>query len=388
MKTMSRWAGFRLLAHAAFVALAVASGCVNDASRKTPGAAIGTGAREALRTSLASPHGHIRGMAIEAYMEQPGEVPQAEILKLMDDTDPRVQMLAIAALGKTQNQALIPRVREKLRDANANVRLAAAYTLAKVGDTEHVVRLRDGLMHPDPAVRRNAAYFLGLMGEASAAGMLKVSLKDPDALVVLRVAEAMHKLGDDSGLPTIRTLMDHGHHRIQYEAIRVLSEMGTSFDLPRLRRLAQSRFLDVKFAAVGALAKLGDFARIDILIEVLNLDKVDNRTRDRLAKKLGVAVNTLKQAESETRAMAALMLGDAGYSPALPSLERLLRSRDPLARVAGATAILQIQASPVPWRRRAHEAKPKKEKRADTKLEKALGIKKHKRPLPTLRTVP
>ena len=82
MKTISRWAGFHLLAHAAFVALAVASGCVDDASRKTPGAAIGTGAREALRTSLASPHGHIRGMAIEATWICPARSPRPRFSNL------------------------------------------------------------------------------------------------------------------------------------------------------------------------------------------------------------------------------------------------------------------------------------------------------------------
>ncbi|MDP6380422.1 MAG: HEAT repeat domain-containing protein [Phycisphaerae bacterium] len=356
MKSRMGWLWFCSSAGAALVICAAGAGCEEFDEERAAGAA-----RQVLSASLSSPEGRIRGMAIESMMQLGSVLPDDALVGLANDPDPRVKMMAVVALGGARNRRHVLIFRERFGDADVNVRLAAAYSLARSGDMSHMMALRDGLMNREATVRRNAAYLLGLLGEPSAAGMLKSGLTDGDALVALRSAEAMHRLGDHSGIPVVRHLTGHPSHQVQYEAVRILGGMGQTVEMTRLRRLANSPHLDVRFAAICGMAKLGDFSRMQILLEVLALDTVNPRTRSRLAKKLGVDVSALERTETDTRAMAALELAETGYTPALPDLARLLGSRQPLVRLAGAVAILKIHSSGEAWRQRARAVEAEKD---------------------------
>lgn len=91
--------------------------------------------------------------------------PEPDLVRLLDDVEPRVRRRAALALGR-------------------------------VGRSEGVTPLAvtlDG--DPEPEVRQMAAFALGLIGDAAAADPLALALDDPTPLVRGRAAEALGRLG-------------------------------------------------------------------------------------------------------------------------------------------------------------------------------------------------
>jgi len=291
---------------------------------------------QVLDEALRSAQPPIQAMACETYLEADRRPPLSHIEALADARDPRVRTTALALLGTMERRDLADLFRRKQRDAEASVRLAADFGLAMTVEPQRMTALHDALSAPDVTLRRTAVWLLGLTGKGSAAKMLEVKLDDPDAVVVLRAAEAMQRLGSEAGLPRVRTLTRHSRHTIRYYATRLLGRMGETEDIPLLERLCQSRFLDVKFGAMAALARLGDFKRIGMLLDMLQAP------------------------QSQTRVLAARELGETGYTPAVPALERMLASRVPLERTTAAASIVRIRSAGQPWR--AHILKEEKQK--------------------------
>lgn len=280
--------------------------------------------------ALESGQGRVQAYAAEAFLESGRTAPQGVLVELARSPDPRLRTTVLAVLGTTRRRELVPLFRSHLRDSDPVARLSAAFGMAMAGDASQVETLRDALASPDIRQRRTACWLLGLMGNPSAVGMLKLKLADPDALVALRAAEALGRLDSDLGLEPVRRLTGHGSHEIRAMAARILGRIGRTADIPRLAKLAESkRFLDVKFAAIAALARLGDLKRVGLLVDMLEAP------------------------DAPERALAARALAETGYTPALKPLGRLLKAEDILERTSAAAAMLQIQSSPDPWRKRA-----------------------------------
>jgi HEAT repeat protein len=280
---------------------------------------------QVLDEALRSAQPPIQAMACETYLESDRRPPLSHVEALADARDPRVRTTALALLGTMERRDLGDLFRRKQRDAEASVRLAADFGLAMTVEPDRMNALREALASPDVTLRRTAVWLVGLTGQESALGMLKVKLDDPDAVVVLRAAEAMHRLGSREGLERVRVLTRHSRHTVRYYAVRLLGRMGEQEDIPLLEHLCQSRFLDVKFGAMAALARLGDFKRIGMLLDMLEAP------------------------DSQTRVLAARELGETGYTPAVPPLERMLASQVPLERTTAAGAIVRIRSARRPW---------------------------------------
>ncbi len=318
--------------------LAAFGACLGPVERAADAAAAPGGDGEAeiadpypvLVEALQSGQGRIQAYAAEAFLDSSRAAPQGDLVKLARSSDPRLRTTALAVLGTTRRRELVPVFRSHLRDPDAVTRLSAAFAMAMAGDSSQVEALRDGLASPDIRRRRTACWLLGLMGNESAVGMLKLKLADPDAVVVLRAAEALGRLGSDFGLESVRRLTEHRSHEIRAMAARVLGQIGEQGDVPRLARLSESkRFMDVKFAAIASLARLGDLKRVTLLVDMLDAPEVPER------------------------ALAARSLGETAYTPALKPLSRLLAREDLLERTSAAVAMLKIQSSEGPWRKRA-----------------------------------
>jgi len=290
---------------------------------------------QVLDEALRSAQPPIQAMACETYLESDRQPPLSSVEGLADARDPRVRTTALALLGTMQRRDLADLFRRKQRDAGPSVRLAADFGLAMTVEPERMNALREALSAPDVTVRRTAVWLLGLTGQESAVAMLQVKLDDPDAVVVLRTAEALHRLGSAAGLERVRILTRHSRHTVRYYAVRLLGRLGEAEDIPLLERLCQSRFLDVKFGAMAALARLGDFKRIGMLLDMLEAP------------------------ESQTRVLAARELGETGYTPAVPSLEKMLQSQVPLERTTAAAAIVRIRSARRPWRAHILKAEEK-----------------------------
>ncbi len=317
----------------ALLAALAAAGC----GRNGRSEAGETDAYGVLVEALRSGQPMIQGYAAEAVMEVGASRARPELETLAEAGNPRLRTVALAALGRMRRPEYRTLFRRRATDADPVVRLAAAYGLAMTGDPSQMEWLRDGLASPNVTVRRTAAWLLGLMGNPSAKGLLEVKLDDPDALVVLRAAEALHRLGSTAGRERVRRLTSHPRHTVRAAATRLLGRLGAAEDVPRLEQLALSqRFLDVKLAAIGSLAQLGDLLRITMLLELLDAE-VEGKP------------------DVQTRSLAAMELGEAGYAPALEPLGEMLDRPAPLERVTAAAAILKIRTAGSPWRDRIRE---------------------------------
>ncbi len=317
-------------------------------------------AEAALAEAIRSNQPPLQALAFETFLLTGQEPPRYDFRAL---NDPRVRLVALVTAVKQKAPGSAGLCNDSLRDADASVRLAAAFGLVLGGEGAQATALRQGLVSPDTAVRRNAVWLFGLMDNASAVDMLKTKLDDPDAVVVLRTAEALGRLGSADGLEAVRALTEHERHEIRCWATRLLGRIGTKADIPRLQRLAESRFLDVKFAAIGSLSRLGDFQRIELLVDMLDASGKELRRQAAKDPQMADAVGVMKDEDLEAfagdlRRLAGLELGETGYAPALEPLGGLMDRGDLLQRTVAASAAYRILMESRPWVKRVLADQP------------------------------
>jgi HEAT repeat protein len=319
----------------------------------------------------------LQSLAFETFLATGQAPPQYDFRAL---NDPRVRVVALVVAVKQNSPAARDMAVASLRDGDPSLRLAGAWgLLVAANDASQAPVLTDGLASRDVAVRRNAAWLFGLMDNRSAVDMLRARLDDPDAVVVLRTAEALGRLGSSDGLAAVRSLTEYEQHAVRCWATRLLGRIGAKADIPRLERLADSRFLDVKFAAIGSLARLGNFTRIESLVEMLGANARTLRLQAAKDPQLADVIASMKDAELEAfatdlRRLAARELGETGYAPALLPLGHSMESRDLLERTVAASSASKILWESQPWVKRAmSDQAPAQPPRKPGQVERLLG---------------
>ncbi|MEM8781731.1 MAG: HEAT repeat domain-containing protein [Planctomycetota bacterium] len=291
-------------------------------------------ALEIVRQAARSDNAQLRTHALEAVQYAPDLALPLVTLGL-DDDSPAVRFTALYAAGQLRLTGLTGMFGEAFRrdepaPGRDHVRAAIIFAAARCGaaDDRIITQMANLLQHPDPRVRSNAALLTGELGNPTAIPLLRHSVHKPMGnkiagihwqLLSIQVAEALAKLDDPNGLA-------------------------------ELRRSAYSTFDEVRVLSVQALGRLGD----DAFWANMNNFLVENPIEFRLAAAEGLArlgrerggmLSVMAEAASHrldtVRAQAAFALGPYDHDLARSHLVRLMRDRNPLVRIAAATAVLE-----------------------------------------------
>jgi HEAT repeat protein len=192
------------------------------------------------------------------------------------------------------------------------------------------------LLHsPNPTVRANTALVLGLMGDESAIPLLKSIRTENEPAVKFEIAAALARLGDP-----------HGQRIIVAQAISAYAEdqwiaMAVCADLPQ--SIAAKPLLMGLHYPVSTVKDVEELKVRRQLVAARSLGKMHS------AEGAQVAVDHLKDANPNLRALAALALGDI-LMPRddkvvvglIKDLERMLEDPVPAVQRAAAAAIVNI----------------------------------------------
>ncbi len=195
-----------------------------------------------------------------------------QLIKLLQDTSPKVQFFAAEALGKLGNKnAFQPLVNllEQVAENDPHLRHAVMYALSRLNIANSLAELTN---HPSKYVRIGAVVALRTMQSPKIADFLK----DKEALVL---AEAARAINDDFSIPDALPALANALDRTEIKneafirrAINANLRMAKGAHALRLAKYARTKGLPEKLRT-DALWALGCWANPPVL------DRVDNRYR-------------------------------------------------------------------------------------------------------------
>lgn len=235
------------------------------------------------------------------------------------------------AEGVTDPRATITRLVRLLDDQDPQVRLVAAQALGKIANPETVAALLPRLQDPDPAVRAMSAWALGQFGEdlpEDAILTLARWLDDPSPVVKRAVAEALGRARPTPALAQV--LIDrlgHGDRETRRAAAQALIWLDTPLATQALIQALGDPDTLMRQLAVAALGELAETRSLPAIQERLLTDP-DSSVRSEAAFRLGkfgdrTVVSALRRAlardpDRQVRRWASWALAELNQTPPSP----------------------------------------------------------------------
>lgn len=129
------------------------------------------------------PHGHVHAAESLFKVRELGD--GTALRAAFESTDnPRLQVMAAAALARGGSRRALQALRERLRDSDAEIARTAAWVLARVGDAADIPALRDRLPGADdPLTRAYYEHALAALGDPAGLAALVNNLSHADPAV-------------------------------------------------------------------------------------------------------------------------------------------------------------------------------------------------------------
>ncbi len=284
----------------------------------------------------------VRAHALEAVAETVGRKEQGLILQSLTDPDPRVQLVAVIAVGDLKLQTaktLVARIADE-QGPDKRVYAAAIYALYELGNYEHMQDLRRLLDHREPDIRGQTALMLGKIGHPSAIDMLKERISDEKApSAELQLVESLAMLGDSYGKSILEGYTRSPYMDIRLAAIDAMARVSADRAMVVLGSLTNARQpIPVRVAAAGALGRLGVAGESDYR---LCLDAATDPLK-LLRSAYGSGREIDPKEVKWTRQLGITGLGFMGRKAAVDALLPLLSNEDMSTRVYAARSILKL----------------------------------------------
>ncbi|MFV1964988.1 MAG: exo-alpha-sialidase [Pirellulaceae bacterium] len=147
----------------------------------------------AMRAAMAQPENPRLRLMAAAALARCGSNRALPIVRIaLDDTDEELWRIAVWILGRVGEPSDIPRLRAQLpRATQALTRAFIDHSLASLGDAEGLARLAKNVESDDPAIRTMAAAFAGDARATSVAPQLIAQLNDDDLDACVRAAQTL-----------------------------------------------------------------------------------------------------------------------------------------------------------------------------------------------------
>lgn len=230
-------------------------------------------------------------------------------------------------------------------------RLPEIITLTGVCEVDAVL---PALTHPDKNTRQRAAVALGTLADDAAGPALVARLRDePDFFVRDTVTWAVTRLGETTR-ELVEALAESQDPVTTSQALHVLSKIASPLSIPTVSRYTGDRDATVAAKARTAIARIGDPAGITVLTEHLGQGGQSEQNqlttdlasfrRDAVPGVVDLVARCLSDADPQVRRHAADVLAHIGRpaAPAIAGLAQQLTDPDEHVRLAGATALYEI----------------------------------------------
>ena len=198
------------------------------------------------------------------------------LMKLLEDSHPRVRQEAAAALGDSSSQSAIPALIEHLTDSDEQTRFECSFALASLKDARGLPLLLESLQSSKRRI--DALEGIRRLGESSALSVLeplsrKFFLGWPERLTVFAT---MYAIGDKTVVPKI---VEKAHSRNKAEKGLAIGLMGTHKIVEAVSFLAETtRGSEDSFAiqAIDALGLIDTAEAKEVLQQVVANDSLSS----------------------------------------------------------------------------------------------------------------
>jgi len=274
-----------------------------------------------LQKDLRASSPELRAHAIEAVQETAGTSHTSEIIAALADPDPLVRYAAGLAAGELRLSGAHDQFLKMLDDTDAAVRVIAHFDLHRIGDYRYSHELEKLSRDPEARVRGTAAMVLGMLEDHSALKVLEGMRHDSHPAVRQEAAEAMWRLGSEEGLRDLIGWSVSGYQDDQKVALLALAAPHNRNVIQHVRAKLVTEVPEVNLVAARAMGMLG------------------------CDEGFGVALGGMTSHDPRERVLAALALGAIGRSDAQDPLGKLLADPSADVRIAAAQAILELKHS-------------------------------------------
>jgi RNA polymerase sigma-70 factor (ECF subfamily) len=249
---------------------------------------------------------------------------------LTKDTDRRVQVEAVRALGRLRAARALPQMRTCLGSEHVDVRAWAAAAIAAIGDMESLPLLADALLQE----------------------MERLRGKQQNAMAAWFISSAIAQLGGSSVLPQLLPLL-RGDAHSQWVGAGIFAQLADSDQfVPDLVRIVKNCGMGWDRAA-QALARIGDPTGVPAIEEAIRVCKYR-----RYGASAFVAAEALCLLGEQGAAAASRLLGDAdpavrkaaahglavhGGADSIPALESAAEDENPGVRLEAKKGLLRLK---------------------------------------------
>ncbi len=313
---------------------------------------LGPPAVESLIQSLRSDKQLTRLSAAEALGAIGDPRAVDPLLAMLQGDDYAGRWAAAEALGRIRDPRAVDPLIESLRGAQVDLRSAIVTALNQIGDPRAVPTLVKFLKDENPDTRISAARVVGRLGGAEVAPSLIPSLNDPAPEVRISAAEALGRLGAAEALEPLIAMLADDQIGVRLAAAAALGKIGDPRAMPPLVDALQPHDAEQRMVVAGAIGLLRDPAGTQPLIALLRDEREPVQAAAVAAlEQMGSAaapdlINCLGDYSSRICAIAARLLGGAGYQEARDPIVALLKHTDAGVRQAAAAALTRLGYTP------------------------------------------
>ncbi|MBD2216764.1 HEAT repeat domain-containing protein [Calothrix sp. FACHB-1219] len=293
----------------------------------------------------------VRIIAAEALGEIKSEQAIPGLIKLLEDEDSDVRIIAAKALGEIKSEQAIPGLIKLLEHEDSDVRSRAAEALVKIKSEQAIPGLIKLLEDEDSSVRITAAYHLKkIKSEQAIPGLIKL-LEDEDSSVRSRAAEALGEIKSEQGITGLIKFLEDEDSYVRSSAAYALGEIKSEQGITGLIKLLEDEDYSVRIIAASALGEIKSEQAIPGLIQLLEHE--DSNVRDRAEQALREIkseqaipglIKLLEHEDSDVCSSAASALGKIKSEQAIPGLIQLLEDEDSDVRSSAAEALGKIKS--------------------------------------------
>ena len=210
----------------------------------------------------------LRDISIESH----GEKATVLLVKLLEDEDPVMRMIAAGSLGRPGLAAGVSPLIKTLKDPNANVRAAAVYSLGVVNIDSSVNEIAKLLRDDSDEVSERAAYALAKFKSTKALRPLQNMLESEDQNHKILAMQSLAHSSFSKSADLIAKHVSSQSEVIRAEAVLALAQLGDPRAKPYLKALAYHEDEGIRGRAIGNLRIYGRSIAIDILMDVIEHD--------------------------------------------------------------------------------------------------------------------
>lgn len=233
------------------------------------------------------PHDSVRRMCLNGLIdrvkrnEDKPEDLVAEFIKVFKAKDDVLRQRAVEALGDFRSEEGYKALPEMLKDPKPEVRIATVNALAKYEDRKDDVlpKIYELLKDKEPQVTREVVKNLAKIGQKAAASMIIEALDSEDTVTQTYAIKELGKLKALEAADKIIELLKSDKYTVRVLAAEALGEIRDQKAVKPLGELLSDQNDEVRKAAVTAIGKMGGAELEDMLIQQLESNDIDMRSR-------------------------------------------------------------------------------------------------------------